>query len=149
MQRATSVVEPGMAEASAATTIYAYDGHNVYSSGGACLRHARPHRSVGCLRKMWVTGRLWTSHSPGTNHIKIRDESCLCCQPYLQYGGTYSMMQSYQPELSQRRGMLSSLHLFLARTGQVLLVITVSVSLLSIGAFYQVPKTFSRAVSRK
>src|SRR5713226_422701 len=61
MQRATSVVEPGMAEASAATTIYAYDGHNVYSSGGACLRHARPHRSVGCLRKMWVTGRLYTS----------------------------------------------------------------------------------------
>src|SRR5713226_3359255 len=60
MQRATSVVEPGMAEASAATTIYAYDGHNVYSSGGACLRHARPHRSVGCLRKMWVTGRLYT-----------------------------------------------------------------------------------------
>ncbi len=59
------------------------------------------------------------------------------------------MMLSYQPELSQQRGTLSSLHLFVSRTVQVLLVITVSVSLLSIGAFYQVPKTFSRAISRK
>src|SRR6266852_3780125 len=74
MQRATSVVEPGMAEASAATTIYAYDGHNVYSSGGACLRHARPHRSVGCLRKMWVTGRLYT---PRPSFVYSSGGACL------------------------------------------------------------------------
>src|SRR5229473_250249 len=63
-----------MAEASAATTIHEHDGHNVYSSGGACLRHARPHH-LCCplyvvssavalpkrLHRLWVTGRLYTS----------------------------------------------------------------------------------------
>src|SRR5712692_4367412 len=63
-----------MAEASAAPPIDEHDGHNVYSSGGACLRHARPHH-LCCplyvvssavalpkrLHRLWVTGRLWTN----------------------------------------------------------------------------------------
>jgi hypothetical protein len=33
-----------MAQASSATTIHdAHDGHSVYSSGAACLRHAHTH----------------------------------------------------------------------------------------------------------
>src|SRR5229473_2009772 len=70
-----------MAEASAATTIHfplpticeaAWEGrrhlrpHTKGNRGGGAWhgggkrRHAHPHRSVGCLRKMWVMGRLYT-----------------------------------------------------------------------------------------
>src|SRR5713226_6371456 len=62
-----------MAEASAATTIHVVPVMLVYRSGGACLRHARPHH-LCCplyvvssavalpkrLHRLWVTGRLWT-----------------------------------------------------------------------------------------
>ncbi len=36
--------------------LYTHDGHNVYSSGGACLRHARLHGLVECLQNFWVMG---------------------------------------------------------------------------------------------
>src|SRR5713226_8032988 len=63
-----------MAEASAATTIHVVPVMLVYRSGGACLRHARPHH-LCCplyvvssavalpkrLHRLWVTGRLWTN----------------------------------------------------------------------------------------
>jgi hypothetical protein len=45
-----------MAEASAATTIHEHDGHTVYSSGGACLRHA----GASCILALATTPPLRT-----------------------------------------------------------------------------------------
>src|SRR5712692_6325620 len=72
-----------MAEASAATTIQ-HDGPDVYSSGGACLRHARPNHicrplyvsssAVSLPKRLhtfWVMGRLYTSRTTGATCIVV------------------------------------------------------------------------------